>query len=74
LDRTADQSASVHRLVLKMKKAPARGPFGWLRGREARGGVAEARVFGIGLSGAARAKKPGAVSRPGTIREFQFHE
>jgi hypothetical protein len=31
----------------------------------------EVRAEGIGRAGT---KKPGAVSRPGTLREFQFHE
>jgi hypothetical protein len=56
------------------EKGPREGAFGWSRGREARGCTADGRVSGVGLLGGARAKKPGAVSRPGTVREFQFHE
>jgi hypothetical protein len=56
------------------EKGPPAGAFGWLSMREARGGAAATGFLGAWLLGGARAKKPGAVSRPGTVREFQFHE
>jgi hypothetical protein len=55
------------------KKGPLAGAFGWSRMREARGGVAATGILDARLSGA-HAKKPGAGSRPGTLREFQFRE
>jgi hypothetical protein len=32
------------------------------------------QMSAIRIAPAASSKKPGAVSRPGTLREFQFHE
>jgi hypothetical protein len=56
-----------------MKKAPVRGP---LLGRvnEKCGFAAEAKIPAIDFGRSMSTKKPGAVSRPGIVREFQFPE
>jgi hypothetical protein len=56
------------------EKGPREGAFGWSRMRDARSGAAAVGILGVWLLGAAYAKKPGAGSRPGTVREFQFRE
>src|ERR1700722_6004280 len=100
-----DQRASGHRLLLKMRKAPARGAFvcladrevsarfrrrrGWARNPPVRMRsewwvrAAQRRSGREPLSAALThppalthrgTKNPGAVSPPGPLREFQFHE
>jgi hypothetical protein len=58
----------------EMKKAPVRGPLVGCNERESRGCASDGGASVVALLRAAHAKKPGAVSRPGTVCEFQFHE
>jgi len=54
-------------------KGPREGALGG-RVNEKRAVQPPRRESSASISGDARTKKPGAISRPGAIREFQFHE
>jgi hypothetical protein len=56
------------------EKGSRQGAFAGSREREARGFAAEPKILGSDCGRSTRTKKPGAVSRPGMVREFQFPE
>jgi len=58
------------------EKGSRQGAFGLVgvARSDARGFAAEAQILRLRFQNNTRTKKPGAVSRPGTLREFQFPE